>query len=322
MKRSIVSLFILCISLSAQPANYLDYLPLQVGNVWVYSCSQSGNPPACGMCTKRIRAAITNTSIINGHIYYQVSVSIIHISGICSFCNSNIPILNSNIRIDSISGNVLEYTSNSGCSYRPNEILHDSLRARLLDSVRYDCLPPAQWTAYVCRDTSNMIIFGQSRQSRAYSVQGFESGWGRGYVKGLGITNGGTGSILCNNYTQLLGCVINGVVYGDTGFVVGINNIYSEIPESFSLSQNYPNPFNPSTNIKFAVPAPSPLERVGVRLVIYDVIGREVQTLVNEHLQPGTYEVEFDASNFSSGVYYYTLLSGNYFETKKMVLLR
>jgi len=89
------------------------------------------------------------------------------------------------------------------------------------------------------------------------------------------------------------------------------------IPEKYSLSQNYPNPFNPSTIIKWQQP-----EKSFVTIKIYDVLGGEVITLVNEELAAGKHEVKFDASRFSSGIYFYQLKAGNYFETKKMVLVK
>jgi len=108
---------------------------------------------------------------------------------------------------------------------------------------------------------------------------------------------------------------------------IGITNISSNVPNSFSLSQNYPNPFNPTTKIRFAIP-PSPRgEGLGVRVVVYDILGREVTTLVNEQLKPGIYEVEWpaptgDASNYTSGVYFYTLQTETFSETKRMVLVK
>ena len=91
----------------------------------------------------------------------------------------------------------------------------------------------------------------------------------------------------------------------------------NSLPSKFNLSQNYPNPFNPSTKIKFSVPINS-----FVSLKVYDAIGREVAELVNEELQTGSYLVEFDGSNLSSGVYFYTLKAGNFVSTKKLVLMR
>ena len=114
--------------------------------------------------------------------------------------------------------------------------------------------------------------------------------------------------------------------------LIGIKQIGSNVPDKFSLSQNYPNPFNPATKIRFSIPLLRGVSADGGRCVllkVYDILGREVQTLVNESLQPGIYEVDFDGNNFSSGVYYYTLSvrqagssTGDYFVTKKMVLIK
>jgi hypothetical protein len=106
--------------------------------------------------------------------------------------------------------------------------------------------------------------------------------------------------------------------------VIGIQNISTETPSKYSLSQNYPNPFNPTTKIKFDV------VRVGdVKIVVYDIMGREVQTLVNESLKPGTYEAAFDGSQLTSGVYFYKITvhhggssTGNFVETKKMLMIK
>ncbi|MFA7359648.1 MAG: T9SS type A sorting domain-containing protein [Candidatus Kapaibacterium sp.] len=99
--------------------------------------------------------------------------------------------------------------------------------------------------------------------------------------------------------------------------IISVKNISTVIPEKYSLEQNYPNPFNPSTVIRFQVRGNS-----DVLIKVYDNGGREVQTLVNERMQPGTYETAFDGSNLSSGVYFYRMISGDYTETKRMVLVR
>jgi hypothetical protein len=113
----------------------------------------------------------------------------------------------------------------------------------------------------------------------------------------------------------------------------GVKKISSEIPNGFSLSQNFPNPFNPVTRIKFDIPS-TPLSSIGegpgVRLIIYDILGRVIETLVNEQLKPGTYEVEWSAtggvSNYPSGVYFYKLIitdaSAPLSITKKIVLIK
>ncbi len=100
-------------------------------------------------------------------------------------------------------------------------------------------------------------------------------------------------------------------------------------PKEFVLYQNYPNPFNPTTTIKFEIPLSPPLlqgesEAIAfVTLKVYDILGNEVATLVNEEKQPGVYEVEFDAFIcFASGMYFYKLQAGTFVQTKKMILAK
>jgi photosystem II stability/assembly factor-like uncharacterized protein len=99
--------------------------------------------------------------------------------------------------------------------------------------------------------------------------------------------------------------------------LVPISPIFSELPQSFELLQNYPNPFNPNSKFKFQMP-----KSEFVKLKVYDALGKEIQTLVNEQLSPGTYEVDFDGSNLPSGVYYYKLEAGSFTKTRKMVLIK
>ncbi|HEY5123723.1 MAG TPA: T9SS type A sorting domain-containing protein, partial [Ignavibacteria bacterium] len=121
----------------------------------------------------------------------------------------------------------------------------------------------------------------------------------------------------------------NGVIIKTTtGGSVGINN-QGEVIKDFSLEQNYPNPFNPSTKIKFQISSNVKSRLVGtgsktsdVKLIIYDIRGKEIVTLVNAPLKPGTYEATFEASAHPSGIYFYTLSIGDYLETKKMILLK
>jgi hypothetical protein len=96
----------------------------------------------------------------------------------------------------------------------------------------------------------------------------------------------------------------------------GIKQI-SSVVRDFELAQNYPNPFNPTTRISFAIP-----RKDFVYLRIYDILGREVKTLISEELEPGEYEYEFDSEGLSSGFYYYSLRAGEYVAVKKMVLVK
>ncbi len=95
------------------------------------------------------------------------------------------------------------------------------------------------------------------------------------------------------------------------------NNDHTGIPQNFRLFQNYPNPFNPSTNIKYNLP-----KEGNVSLKVFNVLGKEVRTLVNEFEQAGTYNISFNAFELPSGIYFYRLTSGNFTQVKKLVLLK
>jgi hypothetical protein len=90
-----------------------------------------------------------------------------------------------------------------------------------------------------------------------------------------------------------------------------------EIPTEYSISQNYPNPFNPTTKIKFALPK-SELTKI----IIYDFLGREIRILINKKVEAGYHEINFDSHNLSSGVYFYRIQSGDFIQSKKMILMK
>jgi photosystem II stability/assembly factor-like uncharacterized protein len=102
----------------------------------------------------------------------------------------------------------------------------------------------------------------------------------------------------------------------------GITRLDGEIPIAYSLSQNYPNPFNPSTVIRFTIPLTGKSRAVETQIKIFDVLGKEIAVPVNEQLSPGTYEVNFDASRLTSGIYFYRLNAGEFTETKRMILVK
>jgi hypothetical protein len=102
-----------------------------------------------------------------------------------------------------------------------------------------------------------------------------------------------------------------------TSILVDVTEQPSALPITWSLGQNYPNPFNPATVVSYQLPAVSE-----VRLAVYDLLGREVATLVNEKKPAGSYTVRFDASGLASGVYLYRMMAGSFVQTRKMILLR
>jgi hypothetical protein len=170
----------------------------------------------------------------------------------------------------------------------------------------------------------------------ALSDFGFDNSTGSGFAystdggvtwtqNNTGITNSAKTSALAYRstgstaqfYTGLFENQNNGAKIFGQSFVIGIQQVSSYIPEKYSLSQNYPNPFNPATNIEFAIP-----QSGFVKLTVYDGIGREVETLVNKDLKAGIYKADWNASKYSSGIYYYRIASGNFIETKTMILVK
>ncbi len=122
--------------------------------------------------------------------------------------------------------------------------------------------------------------------------------------------NSGIHHIYAQNVTN------QGILGG--GVTTGVNESYTgEVPTELSLQQNYPNPFNPSTTIRFGL-----TQQLLVTLKIFNILGQEVATLVNEEKPAGSYEVNWNASNLSSGVYFYRLQTGSFVEAKKMMLLK
>ncbi len=161
------------------------------------------------------------------------------------------------------------------------------------------------------------------------AATGYACGTGGGLKK---TTNGGVtwlwqnspttanlNSIICTDSLTGIAAGFDGVIVktDNGGTFTAVNNNGNEVPGSFSLNQNYPNPFNPATNISFGLP-----EGTNVKLAVYNTLGAEVKILANEYLNPGSYEIKFDASNLPSGIYYYKLTAGDFTQTKKMILIK
>ncbi len=148
----------------------------------------------------------------------------------------------------------------------------------------------------------------------------------------LRTTNGGTTwTLQPSGTTHYLNRVSftdanNGTAVGDYGTILRTTNggttfveenKINEIPTNYSISQNYPNPFNPSTKIRYSVPQSS-----NVVIKVFDILGNEIETLVNEQKAIGTYEITWYAKHLPSGVYFYQLRAGSFIETKKMILIK
>jgi hypothetical protein len=133
----------------------------------------------------------------------------------------------------------------------------------------------------------------------------------------IGIAPSSVLSFGTDQNNELYVLCANGIIYKLLNTVIGINSGNSGIPEGYSLEQNYPNPFNPVTTIKYSVP-----ENSFVTLKVYELTGKEVETLYSGSRIAGTYTVTWNAENFSSGVYLYSLTAGDVSIEKKMLMLK
>jgi hypothetical protein len=208
--------------------------------------------------------------------------------------------------------------------------------------VNNDPAGKEQFFTWMCVDQTTGYIYFLFYDRRNYSNTGTDVYMARSTDGGETFTNylvsatpfTPSASIFFGDYTNI--SAVNGHVRpiwtrGDQmnlsvwtaliEFPVSVQNSGNTVPVSYGLSQNYPNPFNPSTNIKFTIPAGNNAGNVTIR--IYDLLGKEVYTLVNEKgMSPGTYEITWNAAHLSSGIYFYTLQTGDFKETKKMILTK
>ena len=231
-------------------------------------------------------------------------------------------------RVDSGTGLVYRYSEDSTQSN--DEYLIENLLSEIGDIITSYRLwnYPESGPFHFIHSTNNFFNdFGLIRERKVYSDLGYSQIVHHSLTRDIGLDSIVIDLLdIYTSFVDIRGCVINGVVYGDTT-VVSVDDNIPNLPTEFSLSQNYPNPFNPATRIKYALSS-----RQFVSLKVYDVLGNEIATLVNEEKPAGSYEVEFsaiggfasggDVYSLSSGVYFYRLRAGSYSATKKMLYLK
>lgn len=162
-------------------------------------------------------------------------------------------------------------------------------------------------------DSALTFTFGVSHRIVNYNGQYYQfCGWS-------GTGNGAYTSPDSTGYDTTVTLAMNNPILETARWtaLIGISNISNEIPKEYKLYQNYPNPFNPATNINFDIK-----EAGNVNIVIYDILGQEVRTLVNEYVQPGRYKVTFDGSDYASGLYFYRITTNSFTDIKKMLMVK
>ncbi len=276
----------------------VNYYPLQVGNVWVYDGTTWNFPNSeTYQFTRKVNDMILKP---NQKIYFEVEESIVGSGYSRKFYE----------RVDTQNVRVYRYDEDSVQSGQ--EYLIDNLRASVGDSIksyRFETNVPAAMI-----DFYDTTIFGLDKGSKTYESVSLTS-YQYQLVQGFGLTYIQNGYDFGWDSRNLKGAVINGIVYGDTT-LTGIEDEIQPV-NTFSLSQNYPNPFNPVTKIGYSLGKYGP-----VTIKVYDVLGKEIITLLNSEKPAGIYSVKFDGSNLASGIYYYQMRSGDFIQTKKLLLLK
>lgn len=279
--------------------------PFEAGNRWDYVegwWSPSGDSENDTISY----VVISDTLLSNGKLYYKI-------------LPENLYFFKNYLRADTLG----VYYYDVACE---EEYLWYSYSLHVKDStiINYCFSDSAGYpVVYKFLDTSSVILGTSRRYIKFENVFGIDAVYGIGLTPELGFTDYFVPTWDRNYYSYLLGCKISGITYGI------LTSLETEGLKDFDykLEQNYPNPFNPSTKIKYAIPALSKGEETFVSLKVYDILGNEVATLVNEEQAPGVYENEFNSysdegQNLPSGIYFYQLRAGSFVETKKMLLLK
>jgi hypothetical protein len=286
-----VSNFIICIYLFSclEIFSQRPY-PLDVGNTWIYTDEINYYK----------HTIIRDSVLIDSTLYFELLIqSDTFLEGYSRYVRQT----NDFYRLRLVGG---AFEGNEELYYRTGTFVGD-IWFQPYDSVSYTEV----------QDSMLTNVFGQLMYRRLLEVNSFNL-LIRNYEQwteeiGMLVRTDFFGFVL----DDLLGCVINGIVYGDTSFFPTHVDLNNEIPSDYNLSQNYPNPFNLNTSIKFYLP-----ERTNVNLSIYNNLGQKIQDLINEEKNKGEHTIRFNAINLPSGIYIYLMKTNSFYSTKKMILLK
>jgi hypothetical protein len=279
---------IVCLITAVQTYSQVDsalgFLPLKPGNIWEYKNYRTQN--GINSVFLGYTDNWTTADTILGNQHYQI----LNIGRYPNLVQSR-----KFLRVDSISSVV----------YQLSQPL-DSLRASVGD-YHYS----------FCYLNTDVTIFGVPTKVKGFSHQG-ESGDGAEYAYGFGVVGKGswwpTSGAVVGTGDSLIYARIDGKEYGT---YLSVSDPPKVTPTAYSLAQNYPNPFNPSTTVRYGLP-----NRSHLILTVFNTLGQQVAVLQDEEQEAGYYEVKFDGSGLSSGVYFYTMEAGSFVETRKLLLIR
>jgi len=276
----------------------MNLYPLEVGNVWVYM-DTSWWPT---IQVSRVLIEVLGDSVApNGKLYFHLKEGSDHFLE----------------RIDSTEGILYRYFEHPNLP--EDEYIIADLLAEMGDTILvFDPNNPNIKTYLFVSKIDTFYKWGLTKFRKEFC----RFSWSYSMYRIFSFTNDigldfsywGLQGTQMSLKRRIKGCIISGIVYGDPS---PVDEETQKAPLEFTLLQNYPNPFNPATTINFEIP-----EREFVTLKVYDILGREFATLVDEEKPAGSYEVQFSASGLTSGIYFYQFQAGNYSETKKMILLK
>ena len=279
------------ISVCFFPTNLIaqEYYPLEIGNRWDYkrSFSEWGYPPVIDTFV----VEVVNDSVLYNKTYYLLN------------------------HYDLAGGEIIRIDSSYVIYFDENELDEDTLfrfNAQVGDSWYVDF-----GITFVIdlMSIDTISLFGFQTKVYEFKLDGLIQSfvWLSDKFGLIQYYSPGEPPGTSSTSILLLGCKIDSIQYGNPVFV----NPEPLFLNEYFLSQNYPNPFNPTTKISYSIP-----QTLKVTLKVFDILGREVATLVNEEKPSGEYDVQFNGSGLTSSVYFYQLKAENYIETKKMILLR
>jgi len=284
------------------PQHLYDYYPLAIGNRWVYQTKTELAGKTINVGSK-IREVTGDILLKNENRYFIIKE-------IKKDFDTTTTVYYE--RIDTTSGIVYRFNADASPT---KEVAIRDLKASDGDTVSVIFYPDSAFNKFECRYfqttkwnklTSGLRFLGETfgRGAVQYELIKYF-----GEVNSIIYTDGPVFS------TELKGCRIKGKVYGDTTATDVKKE--TEIPCGFALYQNYPNPFNPTTVIKYSLP-----KEARISLNVYNILGQKVKELVNQIKAPGVYEVNFDGSQLSSGIYFYRLQAGGNIATKKLIIAK
>lgn len=301
MKKLIVLQIFVFISQFYSQTSSLDsalaYLPLHEGNYWEYGI-YSGNFPSDPDTAVFFKVVRGDTLLDNGKRYIIIEKK--YFKGQYSDFDF--------LRIDSLNSNVFKYDPSEKLEFRIDSLLSEP--GDSISASRFGPVETGEKTLF-CLEKSETLVFGENRAVKKNSEYSFADNY---YLLAKGIGKIYDYAWEGNFWIEkLFYAEIDGVEYGIKTDIV----TKETQPMQFRLFNNYPNPFNPTTRIKFTVS-----KRSEIKLIVYNLLGQEIQILFNGLIGSGEHEIEFDGSNLSSGTYIFRLVTSEGIYSKKMLLIK